>query len=1272
MTVECKKRCIGKLGFAIDRGGTFTDIICCFPSGKIEKLKLLSEDPTKYTSAPTEGIRRFLQKFTGKNISKDELIPTDNIEWIRMGTTVATNALLERKGEKCALIVTKGFKDILYIGNQTRPNLFDLNIIKPEAPCEKVVEINERVLLPVDDIYKDVEFKFDGLYGSCGHLDGLIIESSIESSNIEEQIKLLKEEGYNSLAVSFVNSYAYPGHERYAETVAYKFGFEHVSVSHKVSNMAKFVPRTFTTVTDAYLTPIVKKYIESFKQNFSDNLKGINLEFMRSDGGLCAINDFIGCRAILSGPAGGIVGVSITAYDNETKQPVIGFDMGGTSTDVSRYAGEFEHTLETQTGGVTIQVPQMDIHTVAAGGGSRLFFRDGRFIVGPESAGSDPGPICYRKNGYLTITDANVVLKKIIPERFPKIFGPNGNEPLDYAASYNEFEKLTKKINCYLNEMGQSSLSIENVAEGFINVANETMSRPIRTLTEGKGYNTAAHELCSFGGAGGQHCCAVAEKLGITTIKISPHSGLLSAYGIGAADTVTDTIWPYNDDLLINERKRQFLTKKIISMMKETKNNLLNNGFKNLDVHHKVEFYLRYHKTDSTIPIIVDISKTDVNGILKLEELEKAKEGFELLHKKQFGFIHNDRKVIVKDIRVVASGKRFSYPKIDNINNNSSINNYECEEIVKCFFNGKWMETKCLLLEKLTYGNIIDGPALILDADSTVVIDPNCTASIKNDGSININVQDKGLKNIGINLNPIHLSIFSHRLMSIAEQMGKVLERTAISTNIKERLDFSCALFGPNGDLIANAPHIPVHLGGMQTAVKYLIKLKGLGGIKKGEAVLSNHPKEGGSHLPDLTVITPIYISNNNIPDFFVANRGHHSDIGGLVPGSMPPNSTTILEEGAVFKNAFTIVENGIFLESKVIDALNEPSKQVGCTGTRQLADNLADLKAQIAANQKGISLLTDLTNEYGLDVVKAYMNHITENAEKCVRDYFKSLSNSLLKANDTMDDGTIIKLAIKIDQINGEAIFDFTGTGPQSKYNLNAPEGVVKAAIIYCIRCLVGRDIPLNQGCLNPINIIIPQGTILSPSEDAAVVGGNVLTSQRICDIILSAFEACAASHGCMNNITFGNEYMGGYYETIGGGSGAGKNFNGRSGVHTHMTNTRITDPEIVEARYPVIVREFCIRQESGGKGKYNGGDGIIRKLQFRTPMTLSVLTERRTTTPFGLNGGYAGKCGVNSIISLNGDKKDIGGKSTINVTAGEILEIKTPGGGGYGVPKT
>uniref|UniRef100_A0A0K0EV38 5-oxoprolinase n=1 Tax=Strongyloides venezuelensis TaxID=75913 RepID=A0A0K0EV38_STRVS len=1270
MTVECKKKCIGKLGFAIDRGGTFTDVICCYPSGKIEKLKLLSEDPNKYKSAPTEGIRRFLQKFTEKNIPIEEPLPTENIEWIRMGTTVATNALLERKGQKCALLVSKGFKDILHIGNQTRPNLFDLNIIKPEVPCDKVVEVNERILLPIDSVYKDVEYKIDGLYGSCGHLDGLIIESSIEASNVEKQIKLLKEEGYTSLAVSFLNSYAYPGHERHAEAEAYRAGFEHVSVSHKVSNMAKFVPRTFTTVTDAYLTPIVKEYIESFKNNFTDNLRGVNLEFMRSDGGLCAINDFIGCRAILSGPAGGVVGVSITAYDEKTKQPVIGFDMGGTSTDVSRYAGEFEHTLETQTAGVTIQVPQMDIHTVAAGGGSRLFFRDGRFIVGPESAGSDPGPVCYRKKGYLTITDANVVLKKIIPERFPKIFGPNGNEPLDYEASYNEFEKLTKTINLYLTEMGQSSLSIENVAEGFVNVANETMSRPIRTLTEGKGYNTAAHELCSFGGAGGQHCCAVAEKLGITKIKISPHCGLLSAYGIGAADTVTDTIWPYNDDLLIGERKRQFLTKKIISMMKETKDNLLNNGFKNLDVHHKVEFYLRYHKTDSTIPIVVDIAKTDVNGILKLDELERAKEAFEMLHKKQFGFVHCDRKVIVKDIRVMASAKRFSYPKIERTNDNSSTNNYEYEEIVKCFFNGKWMETKCLLLEKLTTGKVIDGPALILDADSTVVVDPNCKGTITYDGSIEIDVQDRGLKNIGVNLNPIHLSIFSHRLMSIAEQMGKVLERTAISTNIKERLDFSCALFGPDGDLIANAPHIPVHLGGMQTAVKYLIKLKGHGGIKPGEAVLSNHPKEGGSHLPDLTVITPIYISNQEVPDFFVANRGHHSDIGGLVPGSMPPNSTTIFEEGAVFKNAFTIVENGIFLESKVIEALNEPSKQPGCTGTRQLGDNLADLKAQIAANQKGISLLTDLTNEYGLDVVKAYMKHITENAEKCVRDYFKSLPNSTIKSKDIMDDGTVINLSIKIDKNNGKALFDFTGTGPQSKYNLNAPEGVVKAAIIYCIRCLVGRDIPLNQGCLNPVEIIIPPGTILTPSDDAAVVGGNVLTSQRICDVILSAFNACAASHGCMNNITFGNKFMGGYYETIGGGSGAGDTFDGQSAVHTHMTNTRITDPEIVEARYPVIVREFCIRKDSGGKGKHDGGNGIIRRLQFRAPMTLSVLTERRTTRPFGLGGGKPGKCGINSIISLNGEKKNIGGKSTIEVSAGEMLEIKTPGGGGYGVP--
>uniref|UniRef100_A0AC35U4K0 5-oxoprolinase n=1 Tax=Rhabditophanes sp. KR3021 TaxID=114890 RepID=A0AC35U4K0_9BILA len=1269
MVCSEKKVRLGKLGFAIDRGGTFTDIVCCFPCGKIEKLKLLSEDPAKYESAPTEGIRRFLELFTENKIGRNETIPTENIEWIRMGTTVATNALLEKKGERSALIITKGFKDILHIGNQTRPDLFDLRIDKPEAPCEQIVEIDERVIVGTADIYRHEELKICGKPVKNGPYENMFVEKEIDVEELRKVFKNLKEQKFNSIAVSLMNAYAYPENENLVNTIAEEFDFGHISISHKVNNMTKFVPRTYTVITDAYLTPVVKTYIDSFKKNFANNLREVNLEFMRSDGGLCTMSDFIGSRAILSGPAGGVVGVSITAFDKQDPQPVIGFDMGGTSTDVSRYNGSFEQTLETQIAGLSIQVPQMDILTVAAGGGSRLFFRDGRFIVGPESAGSDPGPICYRKNGYLTITDANVILKKVVPEHFPKIFGPNGDLSLDYDSSYKAFVELTKQVNEHIKTLGKPEMCVESVAEGFINVANETMCRPIRNLTEGKGHNTASHVLASFGGGGGQHACAVAEKLGITKIKISPHSGLLSAYGIGAADTVVDELIPYGQALDESKGTRQFLTKAVTDLFEKNVNKLLRSGFCKDDIKNVTEAHFRYLNTDSTIPIIINHTNVDYENLISVDELEIAKDTFERIHEEQFGFAHHHRKVIIQDIRTISSAKRFSYPEISLDTKGPS--EYIRDEDSKCWFNNGWHETKCVHTKNLSRGNIISGPALLLDANCTIVVDPNCEAVIEKDGSVTITIEDKGLKKIGVDLNPIHLSIFSHRLMSIAEQMGKVLQRTAISTNIKERLDFSCALFGTNGDLIANAPHIPVHLGGMQTAVKYLINLKGRDGIKPGESVISNHPKEGGSHLPDLTIITPIYISNQTYPDFYVANRGHHSDIGGLCPGSMPPNSSTLLQEGAIFKDCFTIVEGGKFLEQKVTDQLMKPAEVAGCTGTRQLTDNLADLKAQIAANKKGIDLLKELCKEYGIDVVQAYMAHITENADLCVRNFLKSQKSSVLEAIDHMDDGTAIKLKITIDKEDGSAIFDFTGTGPQSKTNLNAPEGVTKAAVIYCIRCMVGREIPLNQGCLNPIKIIIPQDTILNPGDEAAVVGGNVLTSQRLCDVILAAFEACAASQGCMNNITFGSNLMGGYYETISGGAGATPDCNGRSGVHTHMTNTRITDPEIVETRYPVIVRQFALREHSGGLGKHHGGDGVIRELQFRVPVTLSVLTERRKTVPFGICGGQNALPGINLLQSIGKEEKDIGGKATIDIKAGDTLKILTPGGGGFGLPE-
>ncbi|KHN74521.1 5-oxoprolinase [Toxocara canis] len=1341
-----------------------------------------------------------------------------------MGTTVATNALLERKGERCALLITKGFKDLLYIGNQTRPSIFEFDICLPDVLYEEVIEVDERVIVADDTCQLDLNAPKD----QARNLEEVFVEKAVDEGLVKQQLKWIYDKGIRSLAVVFLHSYKYPNHEKQVGEIAAKMGFSNISLSSDVMPMIKIVPRGYTACADAYLTPKIREYINSFNAGFIDDLKGVRVEFMQSDGGLCPVEKFFGSRAILSGPAAGVVGVSLTAYDVLTKQPIIGFDMGGTSTDVSRYAGSFAHVMETAIAGVTIQAPQLDIHTVAAGGGSRLFFRSGLFEVGPESACATPGPVCYRKNGYLAVTDANLVLGRIIPDYFPHIFGESENEPLDRAAALEAMQHITDEANAFYSahvDVSRPPMSVEEVALGFIDVANETMCRAIRSITQAKGHDTSRHVLACFGGAGGQHACAIAKSLGMKSVFIHRYSGILSAYGLALADAVHEAQEPaakvfskassdqsmecyeesFNeaykrefgftipgreiivDDIraaaleamqhitdeanafysahvdvsrppmsveevalgfidvanetmcrairsitqakghdtsrhvlacfggaggqhacaiakslgmksvfihrysgilsayglaladvvheaqepaakVFSKENFEYFRDRLKSLMEQCRNELKKIGFTDELIRYEPFLYMRYSRTDCSLMCSPSASSD--------QSMECYEESFNEAYKREFGFTIPGREIIVDDIRVRGVGMS---RKTDHIKIAKAVEpeNPPLKTTTLCCFKEGKLETKVFDLSELHFGHIMHGPCIIVDANSTIVVEPRCEATITEEGNICIAIGDQAQRDIGVDIDPIQLSIFSHRFMSIAEQMGQILQRTAISTNIKERLDFSCALFGPDGGLVANAPHIPVHLGGMQATVRFQIEHLGIEGMHDGDVILCNHPKAGGSHLPDLTVITPVYYKGSERPVFFVANRGHHADIGGLVPGSMPPHSTCLQQEGAAFVS-FKLVDQGRLQEAKLIELLNAPGNVPGCSGTRNLSDNLSDLRAQIAANQKGIGLVCELIECYGLDVVHAYMAHIQNNAEMAVRNLLKQVGRkrreetgiAILSAVDYMDDGTPICLSVQIDDEKGEAIFDFEGTGPEVHSSCNAPPAVTMAAVIYCLRCLVGSEIPLNQGCLTPITIKIPSGTILSPDETAAVVGGNVLTSQRLCDVILLAFNAVAASQGCMNNLTFGDDRMG-YYETVAGGAGAGPGFDGRSAIHTHMTNTRITDPEILETRYPVILREFSIRKRSGGDGEFRGGDGCIRRMQFRRPLQLSVLTERRAFAPYGLAGGRPGQRGLNLLHRRSGRTVNLGGKNCVDVCAGDSLELRTPGGGGYGQPK-
>jgi len=1278
--------------FSIDRGGTFTDVYAEVPGESgFRVVKLLSEDPQNYPDAPREGMRRILEAVTGETFPK-ESFNADKIEWIRMGTTVATNALLERKGAKTTLVTTKGFRDLLQIGNQSRPKIFDLEISKLDLLYEEVVEVDERVRIVREDEKSSHNSGLEIVEGTTGEKFAVLAKPDL--AVVRQELNAVFEKGIRAVAVVFLHAYAFPEHERQIGVIAREIGFEQISLSHEVMPMVKMVARGDTTTVDAYLTPHIRNYLQSFRSGFSDNLEKTQLLFMQSDGGLTDSGKFKGSNAILSGPAGGVVGYAVTT---DLGQPVIGFDMGGTSTDVSRYGDDYELVHETETAGVRIQAPQMHIKTVAAGGGSRLFFRNGLFEVGPESAGAHPGPVCYRKEGYLAVTDANLVLGRLHPQYFPKIFGPNENEALDLDASRNAFEKITAEINEYSKERELPEMSLEEVALGFLRVANEVMVRPIREISVMRGFDIKEHALACFGGAGGQHACSIARELGISKIFIHRFSGILSAYGMGLADIVVEKQEPSAHVLPENKENDVFknLLKNLEKLSSDAKTELLAQGYKAEQIEIKRYLNLRYQGTDTALMISEpdEVSNYDTgNTNCELGISESSSElqknttkfpdyvsAFRQTYLREFGFDLTGREIIVDDLRVRAVAKSpglQKYPLAKKDGTPGALEQTKCYFMSESSGCGAWQETPIYRLENLGAGQQLRGPVIVMQNTSTILVEPGCSAEITEYGDVVLSVETRTFREIGTQADPVQVSIFGNLFMSIAEQMGRTLQRTAISTNIKERHDFSCAIFDETGGLVANAPHQPVHLGAMSEAVRQQVKLQGKT-LKVGDVLLTNHPIAGGSHLPDITVVTPVWQNGEAI--FYIASRGHHADIGGISPGSMPPFSRTLKEEGACIKT-FKLVENGIFNEAGITELLLAPGKitrkpgEPAISGTRLLSDNLSDLKAQVAANQRGVDLLLEMVEHYSLEVVQAYMHHIQTNAEEAVRSMLKALSVreglaevDTVKANDFLDDGSEIVLLLTIDHREGSAIFDFTGTGPEIWGNLNAPRAVTHSAILYSLRCLIDQEIPLNQGCLNPIQVIIEDGSLLAPSENAAVVGGNVLTSQRITDVILKAFRACAASQGCMNNFTFGNENFG-YYETIGGGAGAGPHWHGQSGVHTHMTNTRITDPEILERRYPVMLREFSVRKNSGGSGKFIGGDGLVREVEFLEPLNAAILSERRVHQPYGLNCGEPGKSGLNLFFRNDGTILFLGGKNEIHAETGDRIRIETPGGGGYG----
>jgi len=1199
--------------FWIDRGGTFTDVVARRPDGRLLAHKLLSEDPTRYRDAAVAGIRALL------GVPDGGVVPAADLESVRMGTTVATNALLERTGTRTLLVITAGFTDALRIGYQNRPEIFARSIVLPELLHERVVPYGERV-----------------------SAQGEVLRPP-DLASLAAGLQSAYEAGIRSVAIVCLHSHLFPAHERAAADVARRIGFDQITLSSEASPLMKLIPRGDTAVVDAYLSPVLRSYVEQV----ADELADVRLMFMQSNGGLAEARHFRGKDAILSGPAGGIVGMvrlsQLAGFDR-----VIGFDMGGTSTDVSHFAGAYERVFDTHVAGVRLRAPMLDIHTVAAGGGSILHFDGSRYRVGPDSAGADPGPACYRNGGPLAVTDANVMLGRVQPDHFPHVFGPDSDAPLDGDLVRARFTELSAQIRSRTGD----TRTPEQVAEGFLQIAVANMANAVKRISVQKGHDVTSYVLTTFGGAGGQHACAVADSLGISTVLVPPMAGVLSALGIGLADTTA----------MREQAIEATLTPAVMARLDATAEGLATAATAELleedvpadRIRVSRRAHLRYDGTDTAIAT-------------NLDDPERMQGDFEAQHRLTYGFLL-ERPLVVEAVSVEAVGVTEAVD-LRHLGGQDPAP-YELAgpaaaaaspPTVPLYADGRWQQVALHRRSALRPGESVAGPAVIAEANATTVVDPGWRAGVTEYGHLVIErVTPRSEAAVGTQADPVLLEVFNNLFMSIAEQMGARLESTAQSVNIKERLDFSCALFDPDGNLIANAPHMPVHLGSMGRSIQEVIR-RNTGRMAPGDVYAINDPYHGGTHLPDVTVVTPVFDGTGTAVLFYVAARGHHAEIGGLTPGSMPPFSRTVHEEGVLFDN-WLLVERGRFRESEtraLLTGAQYPS--------RNPETNLADLRAQIAANAKGVAEVGAMIEHFGLDVVQAYMRHVQDNAEEAVRRVVDRLEGGSYTYE--MDNCAQIAVRITVDRSQRSATIDFTGTSPQLSSNFNAPESVATAAVLYVFRTLVADDIPLNDGCLRPLSIVVPEGSMLAPAYPAATVAGNVETSQAVTGALYAALGVQAEGSGTMNNVTFGNERHQ-YYETVASGAGAGEGFDGASAVQTHMTNSRLTDPEVLESRFPVLVEDFAIRAGSGGAGRWRGGDGAVRRLRFREPMTVSVLSSHRRVAPYGMAGGEVGALGHNAVERADGELVELAGADSAQVAAGDALVVQTPGGGGYGPP--
>ncbi|MFJ3545577.1 hydantoinase B/oxoprolinase family protein [Streptomyces rubiginosohelvolus] len=1205
----------GRWEFWIDRGGTFTDIVGRRPDGRLITRKLLSHDPGRYDDAAVAGIRLLL------GLEPGEPVPADRVAAVRMGTTVATNALLERRGEPTVLLITEGFRDALRIAYQNRPRLFDRHIVLPESVHERVIEVPERI---------------DAHGGTVRPL---------ELGPVCEQLRAAHAEGLRSAAVVLMHGYRHPAHERAVAEAAREAGFTQVSSSHEVSPLIRLVPRGDTTVVDAYLSPVLGRYVDEV----AARLDGIRLMFLQSNGGLREAARFRGKDAVLSGPAGGVVGMVRTSQQAGHDR-VIGFDMGGTSTDVSHYAGEFERELGTQVAGVRMRAPMMSIHTVAAGGGSVLHFDGSRYRVGPDSAGADPGPACYRRGGPLTVTDANVMLGRVQPAHFPAVFGADGDLPLDADRVREAFTELADEVG---RATGRRPDEAE-VAAGFLEIAVLNMANAVKKISVQRGHDVTRYALTGFGGAGGQHVCAVADALGIDTVLVPPLAGVLSAYGIGLADATAMREQSVEEQLDAACRER--VERLCAELADRTREALRADGVPDSAITTRARILLRYAGTDAALPVDPDTEAA-------------MAEAFAAAHRARFGFTM-DKPVVVETVSVEATGATGVTDATGTAESTdgtqpatgSGPDSHDAPQppadTVDLYAEGRWQRAPLHRRADLPVGATVTGPAILAEDDATTVVDPGWQAEAAPTGHLVLTRSTPRPERtaVGTRVDPVLLEVFNSLFMSIAEQMGVRLENTAHSVNIKERLDFSCALFDAEGNLIANAPHIPVHLGSMGESIKEVLR-RNEGTLRPGDVYAVNDPYHGGTHLPDVTVVTPVF--DEGKLRFLVASRGHHAEIGGITPGSMPAFSRTIHEEGVLFDN-WPLVRDGRLREEETRNLLVSAPHP-----SRSPDTNLADLRAQIAANEKGIAELRRMTDQFGADVVDAYMGHVQDNAEESVRRIVAGLHDGHCRYET--DSGAVIQVRLTVDRDARSAHLDFTGTSPQQPGNANAPRSVVMAAVLYVFRTLVGADIPLNSGCLKPLDVTIPPGSMLDPSYPAATVAGNVETSQAVTGALYGAIGGQAEGSGTMNNLTFGNDHVQ-YYETIASGSGAGDGFDGADAVQTHMTNSRLTDPEILEWRLPVRLESFAVREDGGGAGRWHGGHGVERRIRFLEPVTIALLSGHRRVPPYGADGGEPGAPGEQYIERAGGEAVPLEGCDTAELEAGDVLVVRTPGGGGYG----